>query len=287
ALHRRYLRPGENVLVLPFGTRGSSMLWQAETGMYFRMVGGWTGIVPQEFRNWLIVRAFSNPAYIPDGSAQLHAFMAHHAVSTIAVVDNDADAKAWHALASSCCDATASAGGVTLYRAAPEALAPYAPITALQMAQQADSILFDTLLLAADRWLAVGNNLASLTPLQAQEHGQLSASWVTGPTHEGVAILENPVVDSSGRYFLNAWLGPMPGGRVSVGVFGSYAAVEPIIARYRHSAVHIYFPYPRDLRVAPPPDTHGLMVIVFDRGQLESAARLVHVGPGSVESPAK
>jgi hypothetical protein len=66
----------------------------------------------------------------------------------------------------------------------------------------------------------------------------------------------------------------MSDGRPSVGVFGSYAALEPIVARYRQSAAHIYFPYPRDLSASQPPDSRGLMVMVFDRAQLESAARL-------------
>jgi hypothetical protein len=300
ALHRRYLAPGENVLVLPFGIRGSSMLWQAETGMYFRTVGGWTGLLPPEFRNWPIVSAFLNATYIPDPGAQLSAFMAHHAVSTIAVVDGDADAKAWHALASACCVAKGSAGGVTLYHLAPGALAPhaavtalqpYAAVTTLQMEQQADSMLFDTLLLAADRWLSEGNSLARLTPVEVQQHGLLPASWLTGPTMAGGSILDNPVTDSSGRYYCGAWLGPMRDGRPSVGVFGPYAALEPIIARYRLSAAHIYFPYPHELlapEVAPPqPDTRALMVIVFDRAQIAASARLVRfvrTNPYSAES---
>jgi hypothetical protein len=284
ALHRRYLTPGENVLVLPYGIRGNSMLWQAETGMYFRMAGGYAGPILPEYKQWLIVNVFMNPSYIPDRGAQLLAFMAHHSVSTIAVVDNDVSEKAWHALASSCCVATASAGGVTLYRAAPDALARYASVTALQMEQQADSVLFDTLLLAADRWLARGDSLAGLTPLQAQRRGLLPASWITGPTEAGGSIIENPVEDSSGRYFLNAWIGPMADGRPSVGVYGSYAALEPIIARYQHSAAQVYFPYPRELRAPQPPDSRGLMVIVLDRAQLESAARQVHISPASSAS---
>ncbi len=285
-LHRDYLAPGETVLVLPFGIRGSSMLWQAETEMYFRMVGGNTGQLPPEFRNWPIVRAFLNAAYVPDARAQLSAFMAHHAVSTIAVVDGDADAKAWHALASACCAAKPGAGGVTIYRAAPRELATYAGVTAAEMEQQADSTLFDTLLLAADRWLSEGNNLALLTPLRAQQHGLLPASWLTGPTMAGWSILENPVMDSSGRYFCGAWLGPMPDGRPGVGVYGSYAALEPIIAHYRPSAAQIYFPYQHDLR-APQPDTRGLMVIAFDPAKLASAARMVRTSTNSSASQSR
>ena len=39
--YRSVLRRGETVLVLPFGQFGISMLWQAETGMWFRMAGGY------------------------------------------------------------------------------------------------------------------------------------------------------------------------------------------------------------------------------------------------------
>jgi hypothetical protein len=38
--YRRYLRPGENVLVLPFAQDGERLLWQSETGFYFTMPGG-------------------------------------------------------------------------------------------------------------------------------------------------------------------------------------------------------------------------------------------------------
>jgi hypothetical protein len=39
--YRSVLTRGETVLVLPFGPLGNSMLWQAETGMWFRMAGGY------------------------------------------------------------------------------------------------------------------------------------------------------------------------------------------------------------------------------------------------------
>lgn len=40
-LYRKHLEPDETVLVFPYAFRGNSMLWQAETGMYFRMAGGY------------------------------------------------------------------------------------------------------------------------------------------------------------------------------------------------------------------------------------------------------
>ncbi|MDE3070649.1 MAG: hypothetical protein KGJ43_07965, partial [Acidobacteriota bacterium] len=46
--YRRYLERGESVLAMPFGRNGYSMLWQAETGFYFRMPEGYLGHIPPE-----------------------------------------------------------------------------------------------------------------------------------------------------------------------------------------------------------------------------------------------
>jgi hypothetical protein len=49
--YRHYLRAGETVLALPFGAAGNSMLWQAETGFYFRMPEGYLGqFAPRQFQ---------------------------------------------------------------------------------------------------------------------------------------------------------------------------------------------------------------------------------------------
>jgi hypothetical protein len=50
--YERHLRDGERVLAFPFGQFGSSMLWQAETGMHFDLVEGYLGPeFPPEFLN--------------------------------------------------------------------------------------------------------------------------------------------------------------------------------------------------------------------------------------------
>jgi hypothetical protein len=49
-LYRRYLRPGETVLVLPFGGNDMSMLWQAEDGFSYYMPEGYiSSLVPTPF----------------------------------------------------------------------------------------------------------------------------------------------------------------------------------------------------------------------------------------------
>jgi hypothetical protein len=216
--------------------------------------------------------------------------MGRHAVSAVVVADNDPDAQAWNTLASEGSATKQSAGGVTVYRVAPDSLKPYTTVTAQEMRQRADSTLFDTLVLAADRWLSDGNSLANMTPRQAQLKGLLPTSWRTGPSSAGWAIQENLVTDPSGRYYLGAWLGPMGDGHVSVGVYGSYTALESIINRYRQSAIRVYFPYPETLTAgvaeARSVDEHGLMVIEFDRESLAAAAAHVRASGSTNGAPA-
>ncbi len=50
--YQHHLKRGENVLVIPFGQSGDSMLWQAETGFYFKMPGGYiSSVVPTDEQN--------------------------------------------------------------------------------------------------------------------------------------------------------------------------------------------------------------------------------------------
>jgi hypothetical protein len=40
---KRYIAPGNNVLILPYGQVGNGNIWQSTTGFYFRMAGGYLG----------------------------------------------------------------------------------------------------------------------------------------------------------------------------------------------------------------------------------------------------
>src|SRR5205807_1669551 len=60
--YRSVLTRGETVLVLPFGQLGNSMLWQAETGMWFRMAGGYLSpVYPADYETVPLVPAPAGP----------------------------------------------------------------------------------------------------------------------------------------------------------------------------------------------------------------------------------
>jgi len=247
-MYRNYLKPGENVLVFPFGARGDSMLWQAESNMYFRMVGGHMGVFPAEYSGWPIFQAFYLATYIPDAASQLGAFLIHHQVDAAIVANGEPEAERWDQLLSQFSSTKNSDGGVTIYRIRPSALEPYRQTTALEMRQQAALTAADRLLGVAGGWLAAGHNLGQLTAFAAYQNGMLKESWCVGD-RLGMFTGKPLAVTSPGSpWFCGVMLTVTPDGqRLVVGEFGTYADLEPTIARYRTSASHIYFPYPHDL----------------------------------------
>jgi len=150
-LYKNYLAPDEIVVILPYGLRGNSLLWQAQTDIYFRMAGGYTGVMPPEFESWPIVDAMYAGVYLPDAENQLKAFLANHDVSAVIVSDNEKDA--WRPLLSTLGVTPVSVGGVALYKIPPVQLAAYKGQTPLDLERQADSTRFDALVVAANKYL--------------------------------------------------------------------------------------------------------------------------------------
>jgi hypothetical protein len=254
--YRQYLAPGETVVILPYGAGGPSMLWQAESAMYFRMAGGWTSIMPREFQSWPAVNALMYRSYIPGFTDQLKAFMAHHDATAIIIADDER--ALWDPVMAPLGLSPIATGGVEIYRFAPADLAPWREVTALEMERRCDTARFDALLIAAHNYLTNGGRLDLLSPRRTESLGLLAPH----------ATNEAAVRTSNGLF-----LGTLGDGLIGVGVVGSYDALRPLIAKYRADAARISFPYPRDLTDPPHGDSFmRQLVIAFDRDGLARAA---------------
>jgi hypothetical protein len=254
-MYRTALAPGENVIVIPYGPSGNSMLWQAQSRMYFRMAGGWTSITPREFQSWPIVDALWKGTSLPDAHAQLEAFMAAHGVS--AIIAADFERARWAPLLDSIDPAPQHIGGVTIYRPSGSALEKWQGVSAAMMQVQSTSARFQELLKAASTYIAEGHDVQKLTPLKAEKLGLLPPGRVS---------------DNGIRTHNGLFLGPI-GSKIGVGVVGPYDAVKPIIERYGAAASAIYFPFPHKLSGPPRGNTFmRLLVMTFDRGALRRAA---------------
>ena len=105
---------GETVLALPWGQTWYSMLWQAETGFWFRMPEGYLGaLIPLDYLHDPLRPALSDPTAVPDPLA-LRRFLLRRDVDTV-VLDATAPQRWPAALAAAGLHAT-SMQGVLLYR---------------------------------------------------------------------------------------------------------------------------------------------------------------------------
>jgi hypothetical protein len=252
----RYLQRDENVIGLPYGISGTSMLWQATAGFYFRMAGGWTSVTPREFQRWPIVGSLLTTTYIADAPVQLRAFMAAHDVRAVIVDDREVDF--WAMMLSPLDPAPVRVSGVTIYRPPPADLEPYRRTTALEMERRNDEARFTMLLRAAYSYLAENRDVTKLTPMRTQQLGLLPPCWVK---------------DSDVRTNNGLYLGPWSSNRIALGVVGTYEALQPLIAKYDTESAQVFFPFPRQFTQPLQGDTFmRLLVMVFDRQGLMRAA---------------
>ncbi len=88
-----HVNPNDTLLILPFSIQGTSMLWQAQTDFYFRMVGGYIGTyVPPDFRKWAVVPMMLRDEPEPGFAEQLRPFLLHYNIKAI-IIAPEAQAK--------------------------------------------------------------------------------------------------------------------------------------------------------------------------------------------------
>ena len=110
---------------------------------------------------------------------------------------------------------------MTLYRIPPERLAPYMHVTALEMQQRYARARFEALLGAAQTYLAGGGNLDTLNSHREQVLRTLP-QWFGGSAF--------PTLNPNKMFQVQWALGQWHPGRIALGVQGSYAALQPLIA---------------------------------------------------------
>ncbi len=84
--YQRVLRRSSEVLALPYGAYGYSMLWQADAHFWFRMPEGYlSSAPPPAFIDSHLAQALMNSPFTPVGPATLHAFIERYRVDTVIV----------------------------------------------------------------------------------------------------------------------------------------------------------------------------------------------------------
>jgi hypothetical protein len=274
--YRDYLRPAEIVLPVPYGWRGNSLMWQAQSDMYFRLAGAWTGPPPAEFERWPAMVALFNGKYLLDPQLQLKAFMAAHQVTAVLVDASIKDSpdpqqrQQYRTVVAALGPAPTAVGGVLIYRFTPAALAAWRDLTPLDLERRIDLARFAALLDAADRYVQSGANLEKLSSRLLEQTGFISDDWLGGPS----------IRISSGL-----WAKSHSDGTIDVGTFGSHGALGTLTALYRDDALKISTT-PIVISENPGGDEElELMVMTFDRGGLARANRRAHALNSSGSAP--
>jgi len=257
----RYLQKNEITLVLPYGWLCNSMMWQAQTKMYFRMAGGYLGATPAAFLAWPVLSSLYQQEPLLDFPQQLRFFLAAHDVRTILVAGDGR--QRWPRILTPLHLTGSAVDDVLLYRVPGNLRAAYGTMTAEDAAKSLLPSTFAAMVKAADSYWAKGLRLDKLTPREAVRLGLLSLpAWSDWPDH---------IAPQSWR---GLWLGALGDSAVSIGVAGRYEDLVPIIDRYGPAASQIFFPFPEKLQASMRPDRVGELRMTFDRRGLSRAVLL-------------
>jgi hypothetical protein len=286
------LSRSDTVLILPWGSTGNSMLWQAECGMCFRNVSGYTAMERFQVRRWPIVNYFLGSPDLAEPELQLKAFLANNGVTAIVIDDANANALSWKNLLASLGQKPTDISGVSLYRLRPSLLASYraAEFSGLAMERRAIESRFATLITATDEYLASGRDPAHLSDDELVDLGLLPHDWKREP---GAFSDMRVMVRGNGGAVIMA--------------MGSKSALADTVARFRGSANVVYLPFPRVIAgtdgmspfgltihnallppAAMPIDGESMqfLAMAFDRERLHKAAQdFARIQPRQITPP--
>ena len=307
-IYKRYLSPGEEVLILPFGRIGDSDIWLATTKMDFKLAGGYLGIaptVPPEFSGYPIVPELYDLSAIPDASEQFGAFLVQKGIRHVIVADQgehqwwprddfphvytleraafgDGQKQVIASMMLSIDPNPTHVGGVTLYRVPLEKLAPYSRIDTATLDERVSEMRMAALIEAASVYMSRGEPLDQLTPLRAMQCGLLPPRWVDGLNLIGRAryssVQNGLILGHTGK----------KAAAVAVGLFGSKESLQRLSQEYgryaefpqlisdaiRQGNTLLFSPNQRTENWAE--NTQWMLLLEFHQSGLEAASQHVH-----------
>ena len=111
--YRHYLRRDETALVLPWGTRSDEMLWQAETGFWYRQTGAYLGaLLPADYQRDPLLAPL-NGSNVPPSLSELRGFLSGRHVGAVIVAASEQGY--WTRLLTGVGLHGITVGGVTVY----------------------------------------------------------------------------------------------------------------------------------------------------------------------------
>ncbi len=254
------LQPREIIFPLPWGQKGNSMYWQLQSGMYFRMAGGYTGeFVPFEFARMPVANYFYGGIDLPEAGDQLKAYLVRFGVRAVIADPKEENFDSFKQTLDSLGVAGQNEKGVWIYKIPGDSFSAYAELPAAQVEARANTLRFDAIVEAAGKYLADRHDFSKLSPLELKRLDLLPRDWR---------------VDADPDAYRDWQIAPARSRQVGIIVVGSYEGVRPLIERYRAIASEIDYPAPTRWT----PDSHPRLDVIkpllmtFDSARLVAAA---------------
>jgi hypothetical protein len=258
-LYARYLPKNALVMVVPFGEAGGSMLWQAQSGMYFRMAGGWTGPSPPQFRDWPVVKALLIRVLVPPASYQLDAFLGRYEVNAVVVADSDKSP--WQPLIAALDANPVHAGGAAVYKVPSRLFEIYRDTTAPDAELAALLTMLRETLNGLNQYVESGGDLHDLSIERLRAKGLIPERGETASLARHRGVPENLEVTALDN---NSFV---------VQAYGLYSTIDRIDQLYGACDARTHAPSP--LHIFHVNQDYGSVTLVFDRAGLKRAAASV------------
>ncbi|MHB8232725.1 MAG: hypothetical protein ACYDDB_07485 [bacterium] len=275
-LYKKYLKKNENVLIIPFSYKGYSDAYQAISHMYFKMAGGYLGLMPKryddvEFFSYMLENKQRRIPKITNSNQFTEYYMLNNnynnyynkltKYSLIAfIISNEIKAVIVTTpkligpknIFSTLKIAPVNVGGVILYKIPPSFFTKYSGFTNLRANALAGFYVFSKLYLSSKLFLKK-HALKNLLPEYLEKHGYLNKSY---------GFRKGSINNWTGED--DGWIGKWNCNGYKcfgVGITGSNKSIKPIIKKYSNIAVKIFFPYPKVYN--PDIKAKGQLLMIF------------------------
>ncbi len=269
-LYRDYLVKGQTVFIFPVWPLNDSMIWQAQTHMYFNIAQG-PGPWPADVAKWPIVDSFLRQLFIPDAPEQFRAYLLNHKVGVVIVSDNQLPT--WGSLISTL-GIPITVGGVSLYKVPLQSTA-HPSYTFADMRKRFDNERFAMLLTAVQKYLSRGGNPKDLMANDFDRLDLIPKEDLIGAPP--FPVLRHPEENwwRAPNFKYGMYLFVTDEHLIVLGEQAWQPVAQKLIESYRGTATEADF-IPPPGSTAPKDDQIGVVVMSFTREQLAKAAAIAN-----------
>lgn len=268
--YREYIAAGETVFIFPAWPESESMLWQAQTGMYFNLANG-PAAWPEAIARWPVVESFTRQIYLPDAAKQFQGYLVNHGVTTLLV--DQPSLPLWRGLLSAL-GRPVQIDDVYLYKVLPSD-AEQTALSLIELRRRFDDERFETLISRVARYLADGGNPDALAARNLLKLGLLPMADIAGlPIIPGLRHPEQEEARNPG-YRFGVVLLTTGNHLLAIGESVWYPDARRLMAKYHDVTTETAFVGSHGSAGATG-DSVGVMVMSFSRDQLTKAAAIAN-----------